>query len=53
MSGMELSNPKKKMDAEEIQAHLEGRLSPKLEYKHKTLGTTYYKEDALLPFELL
>lgn len=52
-SGMELSNPSKRIDAEDMQADIKGRLSANLECKHKTLGMTNYKQDLLLPFELL
>lgn len=52
-SGLELHSPNKRMDAEEMQVHIKGRLSAKLECKHKTSGMTNYKQDPLVSFELL
>lgn len=50
---MELSDPNKRMDVEVMQACIKGTLSAKPECKRKTLGMTNYKQDVLLPFELL
>lgn len=51
--GMELSNSQKRMDLEDMEAPIKGRLCTKLECKHKILGMKNYKQEPLLPFELL